>query len=643
MNNMPSYTCEDCNKEFKQKSHYDKHKARKKPCKKKHSHNSKICEIKPLSWFHDEMPEIFNFVVNQLDPAVKRGERKITVCAEVKTGKRFIAQVHALYNSSISGGNCVHFFISAFIRRDDDRQRREINEYFRGSNNDQRVFKINTEKSVHNCIRTLREYNEKYDKVIVHHDELDYGSGNEQHMAAVYEYCISQEKICLISYSATYEEAMVDDYVINLSNINPLKLVFVPPEEYRGVKWYCENNLVEEAKPFFEKQNDTIVLSEQAKKILRETEENLSSEDQEKNRKKLLIVRVNLSFEEVKDLIDNDVFPELRCREDIRILPEFVHSRKDLNTMTVKWDDYEWWRKHMEISRGSGKFIEIIFIDQCSTRSTDWFCHPWLSAYHDYHPNPSVSCSGQSNPRPVYYTNKMCNGVRVYNNQEFYPKLYGQKSIIEYMAGLIPLNKLNIPVSSRSKVCSNISTFGSVIEIHLSNEEFEDIRDCLENNLNDSSRNKLDEKIRNKLHEPLSKMKPQDRNKFENNSLRRTLKGKRVYKNNSSKQGGIYTVASNNVRGLNSGPGGGVGEIGGEAYNNRGNYYWIDVAMEDLEYEIEKEIKVIKKGTLFLTYGIPDPVSDLSSDDDDSNDDNEEEEIVKYVHKKTNKSMFYKS
>lgn len=639
---MPPYTCEDCNKEFKQKSHYDKHKARKKPCKKKHSHISKRCEIKPLSWFHDNMQDIFNFVVNQLDPAVKRGERKITVCAEVKTGKRFIAQVHALYNSSISGGSCAHFFTSAFIRRDDDRQRREINEYFRGTNNDQRVFKINTEKSVHNCIRTLREYNDKYDKVIVHHDELDYGSGNEQHMSAVYEYCISQEKICLISYSATYEEAMVDDYITNLSNTNPLKLTFVPPEEYRGVKWYCENNLVEEAMPFFEKQNDTIVISEQAKKILRETEENVSREDPEKSRKKLLIVRVNLSFEEVKEMIDSDVFPELRCREDIRILPEFIHSRKELNTMTVKWDDYEWWRKHMEISRGSGKFIEIIFIDQCSTRSTDWFCHPWLSAYHDYHPNPSVSCSGQSNPRPVYYTNKMCNGVRVYNNQEFYPKLYGQKNIIEYMAGLIPLSKLNVPVSSRSDIYLNIHTFGFPIKINFNNEELENNKDYFNTILNDNSRNILDTVIHSKLHEALSRMKPQDRNKFES-GFRRILKGKRVYTKDSSKQGGVYSVASNYLRGLNSRPGGGVGEIGGDVYNDRGKYYWIDVVMEDLEFEIKKEKQTITKGTVFVTYGIPDPepVSDLSSDDDE--DDNEEEGEVTYVHKRTNKSMFYKS
>jgi hypothetical protein len=590
------------------------------------------------------MSDIFNFIVTELDPAVKRGEKMIIVDAEVKTGKRFIAQGHALYNSSsISEESYAQIFISSWIRRDDDGQRKEINAYFKGTNSEPRVFKINTEKSRVSCIRKLRELVLSHNKVIVHHDELDYGSGDDQHMAAVYEYCLSQEKICLISYSATYEEAMVEDYITNLSIIKPLKLKFKPPVEYRGVKWYCENNLVEEALPFFEKQNDTIILSEQAKQILRETEENVSSEDPEKNRKKLLIVRVNTSFEETKDLIDNDVFPELCCRENIRILPEFVHSRKELNTINVKWDDYEWWKKHMEISRGSGKFIEILFIDQSSTRSTDWFCHPWLSGYHDYHPpNSSVSCSGQSNPRPVYYTNKMCNGVRVYNNQEFYPKLYGQKDVIEYMAGIIPLSKLKRPVSSRSKVCENTNTFGRVLKINFNDEELENMGQYLNSNLSDNTRNILDREIRNKLPEQLSRMKHQERDKFEISGFTRTLKGKRTYRQSTTTQGGIYTVASNYLRSLNSGPGGGVGEIGGEVYNNRGNYYWVDLATEDLEFEIEKEKFTITKGTAYITYGIPDP--NLSSDEDNEDEDDDEEEgETKYVHKKTNKSMFYTS
>ena len=83
----------------------------------------------------------------------------------------------------------------------------------------------------------------KYEKVIVHHDELDYGSGHDQHMAAVYEYCIYQEKICLISYSATYEEAVIQNSIdTSITNIKPVILKFNPSNLYRGVKWFIDNN-----------------------------------------------------------------------------------------------------------------------------------------------------------------------------------------------------------------------------------------------------------------------------------------------------------------------------------------------------------------------------------------------------------------
>jgi hypothetical protein len=643
------YTCSKCNKIFKQKSHYDRHCNRKTPCKKITS-NSKSCvkclskkyETKPFSWYHDNMPDIFNFIINELDPVVKSGERRIIIDAEVKTGKRFIAQGYAVYNSSISGEAYAQVFISSWIRRDDDGQRKEINSYFKGTHDDPRVFKINTEKSRYYCIKKLKELVLTHDKVIVHHDELDYGSGTEQHMAAVYEYCISQEKITLISYSATFEEAVVENSINNVSTINPIKLKFIPPTEYRGVKWYCDNNLVHEAVPFFEKIDDNIILSEQAKTILKETEDNILSDDPTRSCKKLIIVRVNTPFEQTKELIDNNFFPELCCKEDIRILPEFVHSRKELNTINVKWDDYEWWKKHMEISRGKGHFIEILFIDQSSTRSTDWFCHPWLSVYHDYHPpNSSVACSGQSNPRLVYYTNKMCNGVRVYHNEEFYPKLYGQKEVIEYMAGLRPLNNLNRPVSTRAKVYENINTFGHVIEINFNDEEIENIKDILNSNLNDTNRSVLDKLIRQKL----LKLNSKDRQKFENTSLTRTLKGKRVYKNDSPKQGGIYSVALSKLRNMNSGPGGGIGTIGGDVYNNRGMYYWMDLALDELTFEAEKETIKISRGTVYITYGIPDPElnSDYINDDDEAEDDDINNETVSesnYVHRKTKKSMF---
>ena len=635
---MTIYECMKCGKIFKQKCHFNKHNERKNPCNKiKNTINSiskkttsKKSEIKSLSWYHDNMRNIFNFVVEDIDPAIKRGVRHIIIKAQVKTGKRFIAQACSIYNSSISDESYVHIFISSWIRRDDDRQRKEINAYFKGTNNDTRVFKINTGKSRINCIKKLKDLVSSYDKVIVHHDELDYGSGIEQHMAAVYEYCISQEKICLISYSATYEEAIIEKSVNLSCYIRPFELEFNPPNEYRGIKWFCDNNLIHEAEPFFERNDDDdIILSEQAKKILRDTKNNLNSDIISEKRKKLIIVRINTHFKEIKELIDSEEFPELRCNEDLRILPHFVHST-DINTINVKWDDYTWWKKQMEIERGDGKFILILFIDKSSTRSTDWFCHPWLSAYHDYHPiNSSVSCSGQSNPRIVYFTNKICNGIKVYNDEEFHINLYGQKDIMEYVAGIKSLDELTRPVSSRSKVFENLNTFGHVIQVQFTKEELENFNECFDNDLNNDSRILLNNLIYSKLNEN------------EKNIIQeRILKGKRTYDSNSGR-GGIFSVLSKKLRNMNSGPGGGIGSIGGNVYNNRELYYWIDLALDDLEFNFEEENIMINKGTAYITYGISDP--ELSSDESDNESDDIDDKINyknKYSHRKTKKSMY---
>ena len=668
---MTNYTCPLCNKCFAQKSHFDKHTKRIRPCNKAKSskRNTKIIakkiETKSMSWYHDNMNEIFNFVVNDLHPCVKSGEIKIIVAAEVKTGKRFIAQANAVYNSSISGNQgetYAQIFMSSWVRRDDDGQRKELNAYFKGTHQDQRVFKINTEKSRVLCIKKIKDLLLNYDKVIVHHDELDYGSGTDQHMAAVYEFCINQSKICLIEYSATYEEAVVENSINKSStneeiientnmitpNIKPVILKFTPPKEYRGVKWYCDNNLVYDATPFFENHDDTIILSEDAKLILKEAEANLSSDNQKENRKKLIIVRVNTHFEQTKDLIDSEIFPELQCHDDIRILPQFVHSRKELNTMTVKWDDYDWWKRQMEVERGDGKFLLILFIDQSSTRSTDWFCHPWLSLYHDYHPpNASVGSCGQSNPRIVYYTNKMCNGKKVYNDEEFFPKIYGQKDVIEYMAGIKTLNELKRPVSSRSKVFEKLNTFGSVIQINFNEQEMVELSQFIKGSLNNSSRDELSKKIEPKIKVFYDNLKKQEKKKYKEFYNNRTLKGKRTFDKNSYQAGGIYTVATNKTRNLNSGPGGGIGED----YNDREKYYWIDLALDDLELEIENETIKIPKGTAYITYGIADPDLSSDDDDDDSNDDDHDDEDDnddedsgkgKFAHRKTKKSMFFK-
>ena len=96
---------------------------------------SNCIDTSDVIWGSFEFGSIFNFIVKELDPAVKSGERRIIVDAEVKTGKRFIAQGFACYNSSVESYIYAQVFVSSWIRRDDDGQRKEISSYFKGTHN----------------------------------------------------------------------------------------------------------------------------------------------------------------------------------------------------------------------------------------------------------------------------------------------------------------------------------------------------------------------------------------------------------------------------------------------------------------------------------------------------------------------------
>jgi hypothetical protein len=595
-------------------------------------------ETKPLSWFSDNCPELYKCVTKELHPLIQKGHKLIIFHAEVKTGKRFAVEIYATYTTPVDpssvqpGERIVHVFISSWIRRADDNQRRELNTYLRGTSHDQRVFKINTQKNSLRCINKLNELGKQYDKIIVHLDELDYGSGNDQHMASVYQYCSSQDKISVICYSASPEEALLKQLNVNPETI-PVKVVYTPPANYRGARWYCQQKLVYEAEPFFTTDEDgNAVLSNSAKGILERARARIMSDDPRENNKKLIIVRQNTEFGKLCELVSKDHFPELVGDKLVRILPQFVHSNPEYHTLSVKWDDYTWWRRQLEVER-IGNFLMVVFIDQSSSRSTDWFNHPWLSAYHDYHPpeTPINTCL-QSNLRAVYYTNKFCNGKQVYNNQEFFPELHGQKDVIEYAAGLRELKDVARRVSGRAKVFPQLPTFGPVITVRLAAEEVAAHSAMLLAPLTQQSRQTLTALL-------MSKLSRANKTALAN----RTLKTKRRYTRNTTDetdedgtpnpQGGIYYVASNVLRKLNSRPGGGCVN---EDYVNRSNFFWIDVAMDDLTFECENQTVVIPKGTVYITYGIADP--EVEDDDDDTG--SVDSSSTEHEHRTKNTSMY---
>jgi DNA adenine methylase len=87
---MPTYSCDNCETVFEQKSHYDKHKARKTPCKKAIPYSKPV--VKPfLKWvggktqiLDDVLEQIPNEINNYYEPFLGGGSVLLAVLSKKK-------------------------------------------------------------------------------------------------------------------------------------------------------------------------------------------------------------------------------------------------------------------------------------------------------------------------------------------------------------------------------------------------------------------------------------------------------------------------------------------------------------------------------------------------------------------------------
>lgn len=586
--------------------------------------------------------EIANFVETDMYPSTHiRNVKRTVVNAPVKCGKRFMVQAYASYTTPIkpTDTRTANIFVSSFVRTDDKKQRNELMEYLQG------VYSINSKKRVQACIKELEGMLREYDRIIVHHDELDYGSGHTQHMAKIYEFCMCHSKIQMIQYSASAEEGIIQPLTADDVDI-PHVITFNPPSGYRGAEWYLAKNLVYDAKPFFQTTTDGIIVTEQGKEILELARQNLASDDPIVQNRRLVIVRETEFLPMVKDAKMAKQIPEFiydRARNKIQV--HFVHSRKEVGTASIEWDNYNFWEMFMN-EENDGKIV-VIVIDKSSSRSTDWFCHPWVAAYHDYHSDNSfVNTIIQSNLRVSFYTNKKYNGEDVYKGQEFPIRLYGCKKIMEYVAGRLPLDELDRGMSARSRTFPVIHTFSLPYRIMLSAEDLEMYREDIECRLNAESKERLSELLKTYIEDVDVRQALTDRE----------LKGKRRYTGQRAQpegeegedeeinvvQGGITTVATNYIKKIPSRPGGGCVN---DDYDLRDEFWFVDIALNDITFTFDGKQHVIPKGTAYIVWGIKDGSEEDIFDDDDSVESESTTTFVpdrtkQYAHRSTGKSMY---
>jgi hypothetical protein len=409
------------------------------------------------------MPELSRFVTEEMDPAV-RAHKMTIVYAPVKSGKRKMVECYATFTTPIGVAPVVHFFASSFVRRADGDQRDELRAYLRGGD----VLMINSKERTKDALKQISAKVREGCTVYLHFDELDYGSQCDGLMSRVYYEFLNEPVVKYILYSATPEEALAKPLVPKETNYPKKSLTFKPPSSFCGAKWFLDHNLVHDCECPFDAETKTFGAQLLEQLALYRTE--ILTTD---TKRRIVVVRVS-DLRAVKDAEDRYP-PELCSSADFHVTTKCVSSIMDVNDQTIKWDNYGWWSKEMDLHLRS-KSLWVIFLEAQSTRSTDWFCHPWLRAYFDYHPEgAAVNTRIQSGERVNFYKNKRFgpDNKDVYNGEDHLVDVFASKKVFQYSAGLLKVSELDMSLSSRMAFRETSQTWAIPHSLILSESQFE--------------------------------------------------------------------------------------------------------------------------------------------------------------------------
>lgn len=594
---------------------------------KKLSPKNSIKTLSIAEWI-STMPDLYKFVKDKMNPSVKRSKMTI-IDAPVKSGKRKMVECYASFTHQIGDSPVIiHFFVSSFIRRADDDQREELRAYLRGGD----VLMINSTRRTDDAIARIKLKVRNGCHVILHFDELDYGSQYDSLMSRLYYEFQNEPNVKYIMYSATPEEAVANKCAVTKESYPCEIIPFNPPSDFCGPAWFLDRNLIHDCDlPF---NSDTNMFSKQFREAISSYRNDILTTS---NKRRLVIARV----QDLRALkaAKSSFPPELCSTSEFGIKINYASSIAELRDMEVKWDDYQWWKENMDMFLRSAS-LWIIFVEDQSTRSTDWFCHPWLRTYFDYHSDKScLNTIKQSGERVNFYKHKRFgnNNEDVYKGEEHRIDVYTSKKVFEYSAGRLNVKDLDIPLTNRMIVKETSQKWALPIVLELTDTQFEELKTNgfdLDKPLINSSREKY--------HECLKKFAKQNNDTEVLNAISdKTLKYKRLHKPQESgelNQGGIVTVAKNWEAKYPSQPGGGSSTI------ILPTEYCIDIALHDIPYEDADGIEsAICEGVIFITMPKNKPQIDnglLDKNNGTDSDSDSLDDTEKHLHRTTKKSMF---
>jgi hypothetical protein len=345
-------------------------------------------EIKNAQWFINYRKEQWNCAID-----IANQGRYVNCMAEVKSGKREIVIAYSLL-TSVNGQIDKHIYLVNLTRKDCVEQIQELNAY----GIDSYVGKEIREKHVE-IIALIKKAIDNGSNVVLHFDESDYGSGKDQCIAQLLNYTSSIDKVKHVYYSATSEEIIFSSHKVDY-------VKFVPHESYKGAAYFLDKGLVHQAQSFFRYEKGELVLTEQGidccKKLM------FSDKNFGVVRLSTKIDKYSYLFKEIKNSYTSkgsvvDSFNQVFEGVDYQIL--FVNAENGFywgDKSKFGGDKMTWF--NLDPSK---KYI--IFINQTSTRSTEWALQSKLAFYHS-HRNESVKLNTilQSDCRPFGYRECSC-------------------------------------------------------------------------------------------------------------------------------------------------------------------------------------------------------------------------------------------
>lgn len=368
-----------------------------------------MSKIRCINEFKTERAEQYKCAMD-VRAHLNAGRRAVLVCAPVKSGKREVAQILSLEDHiGIAGGmHRQHFFLTSLNRVDSKVQLKEHKQYGL-------VPDVLDKKKTAQAIAAKLNAIVDPSKVVVHFDESDYGTGNDQLFAKIFPK-LQARGMSFIGYSATNEEAMFSSF-----GRTAAKVTFTPHVNYRGAGYFLDQNLVVDSKAFYEGG----VLTAQAHEALKHWVEGT---------KALAILRLpsdrrsnaGASFVDFEKASNSGELRELG--RDYHVKLRFVDQNRP----------FDWYEGHKSLLHDFEDRLTrtLLVINQTCSRSTELGFHEHLAFLHDYRPGESdYAAMAQAMLRPCHY-HEVGHQIRIYGRKDVFELAAQRISYVAYAGKL---------------------------------------------------------------------------------------------------------------------------------------------------------------------------------------------------------------